>query len=124
MPPSAYAKMALVLRIGLLAALAILAAAITAFCLAHPSTTPAAVITTNPILRYLGLAPLWQGLARGTVEAYLTLGVLVLLATPILRVLSGFYYFRRGREVEMSAITFAVLALLLFGLLVLGPALR
>ncbi len=43
------------------------------------------------------------------------------MATPIVRVASGFYYFRRGGERTMAAITLTVLALILFGILVFGP---
>jgi uncharacterized membrane protein len=124
LPPSAYARMSAVLRIGLMVSIAILLAGIIAYPLKHPSATSGDVIASNPILRYLGLSGLLSGLAGGHVEAYLTLGLLVLVATPILRVASGFYYFQVGRERAMAAITITVLFLLLVGILVLGPALR
>jgi uncharacterized membrane protein len=114
--------MSSVLRAGLLVAIAILAAGLVAFVLKHPGATSQSVLASNPILQYLGVTGLLSGLAAGSVEAYLTLGLIVLLATPILRVASGFYYFRRGHEREMAGISFTVLALLLFGILVLGPA--
>jgi uncharacterized membrane protein len=124
LPPSAYLRMSAVLRIGLLAAIAILASGTIAYVLKHPGATSGDVIASNPILRYLSLSGLISGLAGGHVEAYLTLGLLVLVATPILRVASGLYYFYVGRERAMTAITFIVLVLLFFGILVLGPALR
>ena len=124
LPAAAYRRMSLVLRGGLLTAITILAAGVIAYPLKHPGATSADVIASNPILRYLGLDGLLSGLAGGHVEALMTLGLLVLVATPILRVASGFYYFERGRERAMAAITLTVLVLLLFGLLVLGPALR
>jgi uncharacterized membrane protein len=124
LPSRAYLRMSTVLRAGLLTALAILAAGVVAYPLKHPTATSEDVIGSNPILRYLSLNGLVSGIAGGHVEALLTLGLIVLVATPILRVASGFYYFQRGRERAMAAITFTVLALLLVGLLVLGPALR
>ncbi len=124
LPAVAYERMSRVLRAGLLVAVAILGGSIIAYLFANPGETAAEVISSNPILRYLGLDGLAAGLASGSVEAYLTLGLLVLLATPLLRVASGFYYFQRGGEKVVAAVTATVLVLLLFGILVLGPALR
>jgi uncharacterized membrane protein len=116
--------MTLVLRIGLVASLVILAAGLVAYLVLYPSSSSGTVIGSNPILRYLGLAGLAQGLASGSVEAYLTLGLLVLVATPVVRVVAGLYYFARGHERAMTAFTSAVTVLLLVGLLVLGPWIR
>ncbi|MGA8664421.1 MAG: DUF1634 domain-containing protein [Thermoplasmata archaeon] len=124
LPDSAYSRMAIVLRGGLLLALGIMVAALVWYLLVFPSATLAGAIATNPILGYLGLTGLLQGLASGAPAAYLTLGLLALVATPILRVASGFYYFRLGRERAMEAITLSVLVMLFFGLLVLGPLIR
>jgi uncharacterized membrane protein len=124
LPLSAYRRMSTVLRVGLLSAIAILGTGIVAYLVANPDATSEGVIASNPILHYLGLSGLVSGLATGSVEAYLTLGLIVLVATPLLRVASGFYYFQLGRERVMAGVTLTVLVLLLFGILVLGPALR
>jgi uncharacterized membrane protein len=124
LPPSAYVRMSHVLRAGLLAAIAVLATGIVAYVAKYPNQTSGGVLGANPILQYLSLSGLVNGIAQGHVEAYLTLGLIVLVATPLLRVASGFYYFQVGRERTMAAVTITVLALLLFGILVLGPALR
>jgi len=124
LPDSAYGRMALVLRAGLVLALAIMIGALVWYLVAFPSATLADAIATNPILGYLDAAGLVHGLLVGAPAAYLTLGLLVLVATPILRVASGFYYFRQGGERAMVAITFSVLVMLFFGLLVLGPLIR
>lgn len=124
LPDAAYRRMTLVLRVGLLASLAIVLASFFAYLLTNPNATSGQVLSSNPILAYLSLGGLAAGLARGSLEAYLTLGLLVLLATPILRVVTGAYYFARGRERTMTAVTITVFALILFGLLVLGPYIR
>ncbi len=124
LPDSAYTRMALVLRGGLLVALGFLVGALVWYLLVFPSATLANAIATNPILGYLGATGLAHGLVSGAPAAYLTLGLLALFATPILRVASGFYYFRLGRERTMEWITLTVLVLLFFGLLVLGPLIR
>lgn len=116
--------MAQVLRAGLYTSLLLLIGALVAYLLIHPSVMSAQAIASNPILQFLSLSGLATGLAAGDPAAYLTLGLLVLVATPILRVASGFYYFRRGGERTLTAITFTVIVLLLLGLLVIGPLVR
>ena len=124
LPPAAYVRMTFVLRVGLGISLAILGGGIVAYILMNPNESSSTVLSTNPILTYLSLAGLGSGLAAGSIGAVLTLGLLVLVATPIVRVVSGMYYFRQGRERAMTAIALAVLFLLLLGLLVIGPNVR
>jgi uncharacterized membrane protein len=121
LPAEAYREMTVVLRAGLVLALALLTGALIAYLIVHPSATSQTVIATNPILTYLSFDGLVHGLATGRREAYLTLGLLVLLATPIARVVTGAYYFHRDGEREMTAITVTVFVLLLVGLFVIGP---
>ncbi len=124
LPPVAYARMTFLLRGGLLLALAVLAVTLLVYLAEHPGASAGVAIGANPIVQYLNLPALASGLAHGAPEAYLTLGLLILLATPILRVASGLYYFSRARDGGMTAITLVVLALLLFGVLILGPIVR
>jgi len=124
LPDEAYVRMTLVLRVGLGVAVAILLGGIVAYVLANPGASSANVLAHNPILSYLSVPGLGSGLAAGSIGAVLTLGLIVLVATPIVRVVSGLYYFRRVGERAMTAISFAVLVLLLLGLLVIGPFIR
>ena len=123
-PDDAYRRMTLVLRVGLLGSLLILVGGLVGYLIAHPGQMSGSAISSNPIVRYFDLGALGQGLTAGAPEAYLALGLFVLIATPIVRVATGFYYFRRGHERELSIVTFTVLVLLLVGVLVLGPWLR
>jgi uncharacterized membrane protein len=116
--------MAFVLRIGLGLALAILGGGIVAYLVANPNEGSQSVLSSNPILGYLSLPGLASGLATGSIGAVLTLGLIVLVATPIVRVVSGLYYFRKAGERAMTGITLTVLVLLLLGLLVIGPYVR
>jgi uncharacterized membrane protein len=116
--------MAWALRAGLLLSLVLLAGGIALYAILHPGATSQGVLATNPIAGFLSFGGLAHGLVRGSPEAILTLGILVLVATPIVRVASGFYYFERSRERTMSLVTLTVLLLLLFGLLVFGPLVR
>jgi uncharacterized membrane protein len=124
LPPEAYVRMVLVLRVGLAAAVAILLGSIIAFAIENPGASLGSILAANPVLRYLGVTELAAGLAAGSVPAYLTLGVAVLIATPLVRVLSGMYYFQRGGERTLTAITLTVFLLLLLGLFVIGPLVR
>jgi len=124
LPPETYLRMSLVLRAGLALALAVLVGGLIAFLVANPATSSSAVLAGNPILEFLTFHGFVSGLAAGTVGAYLTLGLILLVATPIVRVLTGLYYFRRAGERTMTAVTFTVLVLLLLGILVIGPLVR
>jgi uncharacterized membrane protein len=124
LPPEAYVRMALVLRAGLVLALAVLLGALVAFLLENPGASSSTILSGNPILGFLSVSGFASGLAAGSVGAYLTLGLVCLVATPIVRVLSGLYYFRRARERTMTAVTFTVFLLLMVGVLVVGPLVR
>ena len=124
LPAETYGRMTLVLRLGLGLSLALLGGGIVAYLLENPGATSSSVLSSNPILGYLSFGGLASGLAAGSVGAVLTLGLTVLVATPIARVASGLYYFRKGGERAMAGIAFAVLVLLLLGILVIGPLIR
>jgi len=124
LPPEAYARMTLVLRLGLGIALAILGGGIVAYLVQNPGESSSSVLSNNPILSYLTFPGLGSGLGAGSVSAVLTLGLIVLVATPIVRVVSGLYYFRKVGERAMTGIAFAVLVLLLLGILFIGPHVR
>lgn len=124
LPSEAYVRMTFVLRVGLGVSLAILAGGILAYLILNPGASSSSVLSENPILGYLSLPGLGSGLASASVGAILTLGLIVLVATPIVRVLSGLYYFRRAGERAMTAVTLAVFVLLLVGLLFIGPHVR
>ncbi len=116
--------MANVLRVGLVAALAVLGLAVAALIVEHPGSGASAWITQDPLGRYLDVRALGSGLAHGTPTAYLALGTFALIATPVVRVVAGTAAFARHGERRMAGLTAAVLALLLFGLFVVGPLVR
>ncbi|HTW40427.1 MAG TPA: DUF1634 domain-containing protein [Thermoplasmata archaeon] len=124
LPEHARERMAIVLRSGLGVAVAILLAALIAYLLQNPGASAGSVVGANPIVPYLTGSGFASGLARGAPSAYLTLGTYVLIATPVVRVLTGVYYFRRDGERTMMWVTLTVLGLLLLGLFVFGPLIR
>jgi uncharacterized membrane protein len=71
----------------------------------------------------IGFVPLVQGLATAKPYAILGLGLIVLLATPIARVLISIFLFFQERRLVFVWITVTVLAILLAATFVLGPLL-
>ncbi len=124
LPDVEYRRMSFILRTGLAIALILMVVGVLVYLFFHPHLDLAQALAHNPILRYLGFTGLVAGLAAGNPAAVLTVGLLALVATPILRVVTGFYYFRHGGERTLELVTLTVLLLLLFGLFVLGPVLR
>ncbi len=123
-PEAEYRQIATVLRTGLAAALALMLGALVVYLAVHPRTTFGEALGSNPLPALLGLDAFGAALGSGRPEAFLTLGILVLIATPAARVLSGFLYFRRAGERVLAAITLTVLVLVILGLVVLGPFVR
>lgn len=124
LPPQAYHRMALVLRLGLLLAGGFLAVALIAFLHEHPDESLATVLQANPILSYLDPSGLAHGLETGRAQAFLTVGILLLVVTPFARVATGLYYFVREGDRALVRISATVLLLLVVGVLVVGPLLR
>jgi uncharacterized membrane protein len=124
LPSAAYRRTAIVLRVGLGISLSMLVLALVAYLVENPGASLTSTVTVNPIVGYLTAGGLAHGLAAGAPAAFLTLGIYVLVATPVVRVLTGCYYFERGRERTMTLVTLSVLILLLVGLFVLGPLIR
>jgi uncharacterized membrane protein len=122
--PTAAKRMAWLLRGGLVLASVLLAAGLVAFMLLHPNEDRRTLVNSNPIVGYLQVRALWAGLEGGHTQAYLTLAVLVLVFTPVARVLLGWYYFHRSGDRVLMWISASVLGLLLLGLFVIGPLVR
>ncbi|MDE1821474.1 MAG: DUF1634 domain-containing protein [Euryarchaeota archaeon] len=123
LPPEAYGRMASGLRYGLLAAGTLLGVALLFFLSRHSGETFSQALQQNPLRGYLSPGGLGGGLLGGHAEAFLTLGILVLVATPILRVALGAYYFHRAHDATLTRISLTVLVLLVVGIVVLGPLL-
>lgn len=71
----------------------------------------------------VGFVPLIQGIIAGKPFAIIDLGLIVLLATPILRVAVSIFLFAAERRYILVGITAAVLVILIISTFVLGPLL-
>lgn len=114
----------LLLRVGVLVAMAFFALGALEYALRHPHTGLIAAVNANPIGSYLSLSGLYQGLLAGHAQPIIVLGLLVLVATTVLRVAIAAAYFAGRGERESAVLGGLVTGLLLVGLLVIGPVLR
>lgn len=117
-------RMTLVLRTGLVSSLALFGVALLLFVLENPHRLSESVVNAPRLVGYLGGSGLVEGLLAARPEALLTLAVFVLVATPILRVATGVYFFRVARDRALARLTTVVLALLLVSFFLVGPFLR
>jgi uncharacterized membrane protein len=69
----------------------------------------------------IGLAPLIHGVASAKPYAIIDLGLVVLLATPVARVVISIFLFADEKRYAFVAITATVLAILLLSMLVVAP---
>lgn len=109
-----------VLRGGVLLSGAIIAAGVVMFYIHYLTTSAAAGADTHfPAT----LGEVGAGLAHGNPLAVITLGLLVLVATPVFRVAVSIIAFAIERDMLYVIITLIVLAVLLGSFFFLGPAL-
>jgi uncharacterized membrane protein len=69
----------------------------------------------------IGLAPLIQGVASAKPYAVIDLGLAVLLATPVARVVISIFLFAAEKRYAFVAITATVLAILMLSMFVVAP---
>lgn len=109
-----------VLRAGVLLSAAIIAVGVVWFYLRYFAVGAAGSASTHfPA----SLGQVGAGLAHGNPLALITLGLLVLLATPIFRVAVSIVAFTLEHDRQYVVITVIVLAILLASFFFLGPAL-
>ncbi|MHB1434968.1 MAG: DUF1634 domain-containing protein [Thermoplasmata archaeon] len=124
LPPRDYVIMSRVLRVGLFSSVAFFAVFTVLFVVHNWNADPTTLIQNNPIQLYLSVGGLYHGLVTLQDSAYLTIGVFLMVATPVARVATGVIFFEHNHERGMTWVTLSVLSLLLVGLLYLGPAIR
>jgi len=113
-----------VLRYGVVLSFVVVATGLLLMVLLPPQGAPVSlkvmldskfgVPTLNP-------SQLLQGIASGNSVSILELGTLILLATPLARVVTSVLLFLRGGDLVYVRITVLVLAMLLLAIFVIGP---
>ncbi len=114
-----------VLRYGVIASFAVVALGSALLFLRgqtgyHPLVTAEELF--GPQTRFvLGPGPLLRGVASGKPYAVIDLGVILLLGTPIARVIISIFLFAEERSYAFVAITATVLAILMLSVFVVAP---
>jgi uncharacterized membrane protein len=105
------------LQVGVLLAASVMLVGGVMYAIAHTGeSSNYRVFTARPVeLRHP--AALLRGIGRGDASAIVELGILLLVATPICRVIFGVIAFAIERDRLYVAISLTVLAVLLFGML-------
>ena len=82
----------------------------------HPDISTVISETDATVEKNGGYRETWNELHRGTADGFLNLGILILIATPVLRVIGALIDFLRIRDRRFAAITLLVLVILAVGI--------
>jgi len=113
-----------VLRYGVVLSSAVLTAGLFLMLSAPPNGAPVSLegmLASNFGKPTLSPSQLLGGIAGGNSVSILELGTLILLATPLARVVTSVLLFLKERDLLYVGITLLVLAMLLFAIFVIGP---
>ena len=114
-----------VLKYGVITSTVLLLTGLAMVIVEQPAGLPGSVqqlVSTNYGKPTLDLGQVLSGAAQGTPIFVIQLGLLVLLATPIARVLASVILFAAERDRTYVAITLIVLGILLVSVFIVGPA--
>jgi uncharacterized membrane protein len=114
-----------VLKYGVATSTVLLLAGLALLIADQPAGMPTSVqqlISSNYGRPTLDIGTLFSGAAQGMPVFVIQLGLVVLLATPVVRVLASVIVFAVERDMTYVAITLIVLAILLVSIFVVGPA--
>jgi uncharacterized membrane protein len=120
-PPAAYERIARLLRIGVFSFLLLAGVGLALQLLRNPSEGVAALLSSSPTRAYSSLSLFWQQLAAGSSDALILLGIYVMIAVTVGRVVLAATDFYRGRERALAVISAVVVGLLLVALFVVAP---
>lgn len=123
-PPAAYERVSRLLRGGVLGFLLLAGLGMTAQLVLQPSETVASLLASNPEAEYGSAGALVGALGAGYPGAFIILGIYVMVAVTVGRVVLATADLYRGGERALGAISAAVVVLLLVGLFVVAPFVR
>ena len=112
------------LKYGVIVSAVIIAAGVVLTFANTPESFPSSLqllVSTNYGEPHGGISGLASGLASGSPASVLQLGLIVLLATPVARVIASVILFAAERDGKYVAITLIVLCVLLLSTFFIGP---
>jgi uncharacterized membrane protein len=120
-PPVAFERIAGLLRVGILGFLLFAGAGMVLQLVLNPFEDVSSVLASNPLRDYGSWGAFFSDLASGHAAALIILGIYVLVAVTIGRVLLATVDFYRGGERTLGQLSAIVVVLLLVGLFVVAP---
>jgi uncharacterized membrane protein len=114
-----------VLKYGVIISTVLLLTGLTLIIMERPVGLPSSVqqlVSSNYGKPTLDVGQLFSGAAQGMPIFVIQLGLVVLLATPVVRVFASVIVFAAERDRTYVAITLTVLAILLVSIFIVGPA--
>jgi uncharacterized membrane protein len=120
-PPSVYERTARLLRAGVLVFFLLAVVGMIAALAQNPSETVSTLLSSTPAVGFGSFGSLWARLVVLEPTAIITLGIYVMVAVTIARVVYAMVDFYRGRERVLAALSGCVVVLLIVGLFVVAP---
>jgi uncharacterized membrane protein len=109
-------QMGLLLRIGVLTSCLIMFAGAVLYLLRHGEQQESFSAFHGQPPEFETLAGIWQAARQGSARGIIQLSVLVLIATPVMRVVFAVFAFGRQNQWIFCLVSLIVLALLAYGL--------
>ena len=122
--PAAYEQVARLLRSGVIGFLILATVGMVAELILSPSETVSALLVSHPATEYGSAGDLVGALGAGYPDALIILGIYLMVAVTVGRVVLATADLYRGGERALGTISAAVVALLLVGLFVVAPLVR
>jgi uncharacterized membrane protein len=122
--PVEYERVARLLRSGVLGFLVLAGVGMVAQLVLSPSETVASLLASKPGSEYGSAGALLGALGAGYPDSLIILGIYVMVAVTIGRVMLATADLYRGGERALGAISSVVVVLLLVGLFVVAPFVR
>jgi uncharacterized membrane protein len=119
--PAEYERVARLLRSGVLGFLVFAGVGMVSQLVLHPSESVASLLASNPGSTYRSFGLFLGEIGSGNPEALIILGIYLMVAVTIGRVLLATADFYRGGERALGTVSATVVALLVLGLFVVGP---
>ena|SRR5579863_4455851 len=113
-------QMGVLLRTGVVASCIIMSAGAVLYLLRHGGESESYTTFHGEPASLENLRGILHGAFAGDARGLIQLGVLVLIATPVMRVAFAVFAFARQRQWIFSLVSLTVLGLLIFGLFVRG----
>ncbi|HTA42118.1 MAG TPA: DUF1634 domain-containing protein [Bryobacteraceae bacterium] len=113
-------QMGLLLRTGVLASCLIMCAGAVLYLLRHGEQQESFAAFHGQPPEFETPGGIWQAARHGSARGIIQLSVLVLIATPVMRVVFAVFAFARQKQWIFSFVSLVVLALLAYGLFLSG----